>query len=228
MTGDFSQAVELSSAVLKTKGRIFPASTGNVQLEALMDDGSIVRGETRINASQRRVSELRLDPPYVQPLPEVLEAIRRADLITIGPGSLFTSLISPLLVPGIPAASAASSAVKVFICNLMTEANESVGLDAAGHLEAISRHAGRQLFDYAVVNTRPVSPDLAFEYVREGACQVDPSPTALRKMRVIPVLGDYLDEAGSARHATDRVAGQLLRLVRARTRLRGKVMVHVP
>jgi len=227
MTGDFSRAVELSSAVLKTKGSIFPASGANVALEALMDDGSIVRGETLITASKRRVRELRLVPPDVQPLPEALAAIQEADLITVGPGSLFTSLISPLLVPGIPAAIAASPAVKIFVCNLMTEANESVGLDAAGHLQAIYQHAGHVRFDYALVNTRPVSAELAAEYAKEGACQVDASVAALKKLGVVPVLDDFLEEAGAARHATARVAAELLRLARTKPRPRVKVSVHV-
>jgi uncharacterized cofD-like protein len=227
MTGDFAEAVELSSAVLKTKGRIFPASTANVTLEALMDDGSIVRGETSITASEKHVRELRLVPPNVQPLPEALEAIAHADLITIGPGSLFTSLISSLLVPGIPAAIAASPAVKIFVCNLMTEANESVGLDAAGHVAAVHHHAGQRLFDYALVNTCPVSPQLAAEYAKEGAGQVETSVGALKDLGVIPVLGDFLEEAGAARHATARVAAELLRLAKSRPQPRSKVIVHV-
>lgn len=227
MTGDFTRAVELSSAVLKTKGSIFPASQANVSLEALMDDGSIVRGETLITASERRVRELRLVPPNVEPLPEAMTAIEHADLITIGPGSLFTSLISPLLVPGIPEAIAASRAVKIFVCNLMTEANESVGLDAAGHVEAIYRHAGRPLFDYALVNTRPVSAELAAEYAKEGAGPVDASVAALKKLGVVPVLGDFLEEAGTARHATARVAAALVRLAKAGAKSRTRVKVSV-
>ena len=101
VTGDFSEAVRLSSEILLTRGRIYPATTTNVELEALMEDGTRVRGETKITASKGRIKELFLVPPDVQPLPQTLEAISRADLITIGPGSLFTSLIPNLLVGGI-------------------------------------------------------------------------------------------------------------------------------
>src|SRR5207244_9406989 len=94
----------------------------NVELEALMEDGTRVRGETNITASKGRIKELLLDPPDVEPLPQTLEAIARADLITIGPGSLFTSLIPNLLVHGIPHAIVNSSAVQVYVCNLMTQA----------------------------------------------------------------------------------------------------------
>src|SRR5213594_3567257 len=127
ITKDFGEAVRLSSEILLTRGHIYPATTANVELEALMEDGTRVRGETKITASKGRIKELFLDPPDVEPLPQTLEAIARADLITIGPGSLFTSLIPNLLVHGIPQAIVNSSAAKVYVCNLMTQANESLG-----------------------------------------------------------------------------------------------------
>src|ERR1035438_8715495 len=104
ITGDFAQAIQLSSKILATRGRIYPATTANTTLVASMDDGSLVRGETNITASRRRIVELTLDPPDPAPLPETMEAIKRADLITVGPGSLYTSLITNLLVEGIPSA----------------------------------------------------------------------------------------------------------------------------
>src|SRR5438874_12411336 len=116
-----------------------------------MEDGTRVRGETKITASKGRIKELFLDPPDVEPLPETLEAIAKADMITIGPGSLFTSLIPNLLVHGIPEAIAASRAIKVYICNLMTQANESLGLSASEHIRKLYEHAGVPILDYAVV-----------------------------------------------------------------------------
>jgi uncharacterized cofD-like protein len=104
ITGDFAHAVQLASKILATRGRIYPATTANTTLVARMDDGSLVRGETNITASRRRIFELTLDPPNPAPLPETLDAIHRANLITVGPGSLYTSLITNLLVDGIPAA----------------------------------------------------------------------------------------------------------------------------
>src|SRR5271167_4359895 len=104
ITKDFSEAVRLSSEILLTRGHIYPATTSNVELEALMEDGTRVRGETKITASKGRIKELFLVPPNVEPLPQTLHAIASADLITIGPGSLFTSLIPNLLVRGIPEA----------------------------------------------------------------------------------------------------------------------------
>ena len=212
MTGDFARAVELSSAILKTRGAIFPATTANVELAALMRDGSRVRGETSISSSVQRIQELHLVPPDAPPMPQTLQAIAEADLITIGPGSLFTSLIPNLLVHGIPEAIAGSRAVKVFVCNLMTEANESLGLSAAGHLRAIYDHAGRPIFDYALLNSKRLSPSLIAKYALEGASQILVDQPQIEALGVKPVLGDFLEESVVARHATDRVAAELIRL----------------
>ncbi len=214
ITSDFSEAVRLSSEILLTRGHIYPATTANIELEALMEDGSRVRGETKITASKGRIKELFLDPAQVEPLPETLEAIARAHLITIGPGSLFTSLIPNLLVRGIAQAIRNSGAVKVYVCNLMTQANESLGLTASDHIRALNRHAQvERLFDYALINRKPVSQNLKAKYALEGAAQIVSDLEAVEALGVIPVLGDYLEEAGVARHDTDRVAHDLLALV---------------
>src|SRR5436190_2574310 len=160
ITSDFAEAVRLSAEILLTRGHIFPATTSNIELEAVMEDGTRVRGETMITASKGRIKELVLVPPDVKPLPQTLEAIASADLITIGPGSLFTSLIPNLLVHGIAQAIVDSPATKVYVCNLMTQANESLGLTAADHIRALDQHAGGRIFDYALVNRTPASPDL--------------------------------------------------------------------
>ena len=212
LTGDFSEAVRLSSEILATRGHIYPATAANIELEALMDDGSRVSGETKITASNRRVEELFLVPPGPEPLPQTLEAIARADLITVGPGSLFTSLIPNFLVAGIPDAVRESPATKVYICNLMTQANESLGRTAADHIRALYDHAGYPLFDYALINRRPASDELQAKYAIEGASQIVADFDAIESLGVCPVLGDYLFEDGVARHDTDQVAKDLLDL----------------
>jgi uncharacterized cofD-like protein len=212
LTGDFSEAVRLSSEILLTRGHIYPATTSNIELEALMEDGSRVRGETKITASKGRIIELFLVPPDVEPMPQTLEAIASADQITIGPGSLFTSLIPNLLVRGIVQAIVDSPATKVYVCNLMTQANESLGLSAADHIRALNAHAHAQIFDYALINHTPVSDAMKGNYAREGACQIAPDTDAIEELGVIPVLGDYLEEAGVARHNTNRVARDLMKL----------------
>jgi uncharacterized cofD-like protein len=213
LTSDFSEAVRLSSEILLTRGHIYPVTTSNIELEALMEDGTRVRGETKITASKGRIRELVLVPPDVGPLPQTLEAIARADLISIGPGSLFTSLIPNLLVRGMAEAIVGSPATKVYICNLMTQANESLGLTAADHVRALNCHAQKQIFDYALINRTPASDELKAKYATEGACQIVNDLEAIEALGVIPVLGDYLEEAGVARHNTTRIAHDLLQIV---------------
>lgn len=219
ITKDFSQAVEASSAILATRGNIYPATTSNAQLYAIMDDGSIVRGETNITASDRRIVELKMTPANARPLPKTLEAIANADLITIGPGSLFTSLVPNLLVRDVAKAIANSRAVKVFVCNLMTQANESLGLTASDHIRALYKHARHEFFDYALVNSTPASPELATKYAEKRQSQIQPDVEQIKALGVKPVLGEYMTEEVHstegliARHNTYRVAKDLLHLM---------------
>jgi uncharacterized cofD-like protein len=212
ITGDFAQAIKLSSQVLATRGHIYPATNANVSLAARMDDGSLVSGETNITASRRRIVELMLEPADAEPLPETLEAIERADLITIGPGSLFTSLVTNLLVKGVSEALASSRAVRVYICNLMTQANESLNLTASQHIERIYEHAHRPIFDYALVNTAPVSQVLLDRYAGEGASPIVADVKAIEALGVRCIAGDFAAEGDVVRHAADRVAEAVLRL----------------
>jgi uncharacterized cofD-like protein len=212
ITGDFAQAIKLSSQVLATRGHIYPVTNANVSLAARMDDGSLVCGETNITASRQRIMELMLEPADAEPLPETLDAIERADLITVGPGSLFTSLITNLLVKGVSEALASSSAVRVYICNLMTQANESLNLTASQHIERIYEHARRPIFDYAMVNTAPVSQTLLDRYAGEGASPIVPDIEAIEALGVRCIAGDFAAEGDVLRHAADRVAEAALRL----------------
>jgi uncharacterized cofD-like protein len=217
VTGDFAEAVKLSSEILATRGHIYPATTANVELEAVMNDGSLVRGETSITASQKGITRLQMVPPDCSPMQETLDALAGADLITIGPGSLFTSLIPNVLVHGIPEAIAKSSALKVYVCNLMTQANESLGLSASDHIRAIYEHAGCKIFDVALVNSTPASPDLKAKYALEGASQMVAHEEKIKELGVQPIFGDYLfEEDGVARHAFHTIAGDLMRLASQR------------
>lgn len=214
ITGDFALAVQLASKILATRGRIYPATTANTTLVAEMDDGTFVRGETNITASHQRIVELRLDPPGPTPLPETTEAIQRADLITVGPGSLYTSLITNLLVKGIPAALAEARGLRVFVCNLMTQANESLGLTAAEHIEKIYDHTRAPIFDCALVNTAPFSPETLARYKAEGAAPIVADVERIQALGVRCIAGDFASEENVVRHAADRVAGALLSLGR--------------
>ena len=212
MTGDFAQAIKLASQVLAARGHIYPVTDANVSLAARMDDGSIVEGETEITASHKRIVELMLDPAEAQPLPETLEAIERADLITVGPGSLFTSVITNLLVQGIPEALASSKAVRVYICNLMTQANESINLSASQHIERIYEHTRQPVFDYALINTAPVSQAVLQRYAVEHAAPIEADIDRIEALGVRCMTGNFAAEGDVLRHAAAPVAQAVLRL----------------
>lgn len=215
VTGDFALAIQLASKILATRGSIYPATTANTTLVAQMDDGSVVRGETKISTSKRRIVELRLDPPDPVPLPETLHAIHQADLITVGPGSLYTSLITNLLVEGVSEALARARGPRVFICNLMTQANESLGLSASEHIERIYRHTRAPIFDYALVNTAPFSAVTLTRYAAEEASPIVADIERIEALGVKCIAGDFASEENVVRHATGRVADTLLQLGRS-------------
>jgi uncharacterized cofD-like protein len=212
ITGDFAHAIQLASKILATRGQIYPATTANATVVARMDDGSVVRGETNITASRRRIAELTLDPPDAAAVPETLEAIERADLITVGPGSLYTSLITNLLVQGIPTALATARGVRVYICNLMTQANESLGLTASEHIARIYEHTRAPIFDYAIVNTGPFSAQILASYAKENAAPIEADIDRIEALGVRCISGDFASEENVVRHNANRVTAALLEL----------------
>jgi len=215
ITGDFAEAVRQCSEILAISGHVYPATNSDVQVEAIMSDGNRVRGETHITASTGRIVEIQLVPAEARALPQTIEAIACADLITIGPGSLFTSLVPNLLVEGIPEALATSRASRVLICNLMTQANESIGLTASDHVRVLHRHARVEFIDYVMLNTKPASPELKARYAQQGCSQINADFEAREAFGLKVILGDYLEEVdGIARHDTERVASDLLRLAK--------------
>ena len=172
VTGDFTEAVRLSSEVLASKGHIFPATISDVRLVAELADGSVVRGETQISASLAPIHRLRLEPEQCLPLPEALQAIRAADVITVGPGSLYTSILPNLLVARVAAAIGESSATKIFICNLMTQPGETDNYTARQHLETVNSYAPEIRFDFVIVNDRRITNEQQQRYALEGAQQI--------------------------------------------------------
>ncbi len=218
ITGDFAHAIQLASKILSTRGQIYPATTANATVIARMDDGSMVRGETNITASRRRIEELMLDPPDAPAMPETLAAIERADLITVGPGSLYTSLITNLLVQGIPAALASATGTRVYVCNLMTQANESLGLTASEHIERIYEHTRAPIFDYAIVNTTPFSKQTLARYAEENASPIKADIDRIESLGVRCIIGDFASEESFVRHSSNRVTAELLALGNARGR----------
>ncbi len=172
VTGDFVEAVRLSSEVLASKGHIYPATITDVRLVAELEDGRTVHGETQITAARSPIRSLRLEPNHCEPLPDALAAIRAADLITIGPGSLYTSILPNLLVSQVADTIADSAATKIFVTNLMTQPGETDGFDAQQHLTAVREYAPQIRFDFILLNNRPISAEQTRLYSADGAYQV--------------------------------------------------------
>lgn len=220
ITGDFAEAVKQSSEVMASMGRIYPATKTNIALEAVLEDGTVVSGETNISRSRQRIVEIRLLPRHCRPLPETLEAIAQADLITLGPGSLFTSVVPNLLVRGIAAAIRKSMAVKACYVNLMWQPGETTEFRASDHLKVISQHARGKLLDYAVLNTGAIKPALRKRYARELAQPVENDMENICAMGVQVVTADLIAGADMARHDPQAVAQIAVRLAREGRRRR--------
>jgi uncharacterized cofD-like protein len=221
LTRDFAMAVRLSSEVLAIRGEIFPSTLADVRLKARLANGRTVSGEGAITRTRAPIRRLEIKPARSKPLPETITALEDADLILMGPGSLYTSLLPNLLVRGIPAAIARSRALKVYISNLMTQPGETRGMSAADHLEAIRAHAGRRLFDVIVLNTRELSTALRRRYAAERAEPVKLDLERIAGMKVKPVLADLLvEDRHVARHDSSRLAELVLKLAADRLRAR--------
>ena len=218
--GDFPDAVKVSSEVLKIAGRIYPSTAANVALEATLADGAKVVGETRISRSRQKILSVRLKPRQAKPLPAALTAIAEADVITMGPGSLFTSVIPNLLVEGIPAAIRRSPAVKIYFVNLMWQPGETTNFRASDHVRAIHKHAGGKLLDYAVINIRPITSAMKKRYARESALPVENDIDALFKMGLKVMAGNLAQTSDRVRHDSSATAAVAVKLAQEGRRRR--------
>ncbi len=219
--GEFPDAVRASSEVLNIGGRIFPSTDANVSLEAVLADGTRVAGETRISRSRKKIRSVHLRPRQARPLAATLRAIAAADVITLGPGSLFTSVIPNLLVEGIPAAIRHSPAVKACFINLMWQPGETVDFSASDHIRAIERHAGGTLLDYAVINTRPIPLAMKKRYARQAALPVENDCAVLSKMGLKVMSAELAQLTGVVRHDPAATAAVVVRLAQEGRKRRG-------
>jgi len=213
ITGDFAEAVRLSSEILASKGRIFPATTADVHIVAELEDGTDAHGETRISKAGPKIKRVRLEPSDCDPIPEAIDAIRSAGVITVGPGSLFTSILPPLLVKGVPEAIAESRAVKIFVNNLMTQPGETDGFSLARHLDVIREYAPAINFDFLLVNNRPISDRQRELYEFEGAEQIGVHGAIQDVVRIegtAVIYDNFLDGGDKVRHHPWRLARAIL------------------
>ena len=226
IAGDFDRAIKESSRVLAIKGRVLPSTLANVTLEATLADGSVVRGETTISQSRSPIESVRLIPDRCEPLDEAIEAILAADAIILGPGSLYTSVMPNLLVPGIAEAIEHSMAFKIYVCNIMTQPGETDRMSAADHVHALLEGTKRQVFDHVLVNVEQPHR-LVKRYELEGAFQVRPDVKAVTAMGVTPIFGQFISETELVRHDARKLAHSLMKLIFDRLEGRG-VPSNVP
>lgn len=211
--GDFESAIKETSRVLAVRGRVLPAVKEDVRLRAVLASGEVVEGESEIPHAGEHIERVELVPADVQPLQEALDAIREADAVVVGPGSLYTSVLPNLLVPGFAEALAQSPAKKVYICNVMTQPGETDTLSASQHVEVIQRHVGRQLFDYILVNAASLPPQALAQYQAQHSYPVRIDIEALHRLGLRVIARDFAHYATYARHDSRLIAEQIISLI---------------
>lgn len=225
ISGSFDEAVSKMSQVLAITGRVLPVTNADVVLEATFENGTRVQGESKISdfkkAQDCRIESVRLLPEHPQALPEAIRAIEEADLILLGPGSLYTSVIPNLLVDGISEAVCASKAMKIYICNIMTQDGETEGMTASDHVKALLRHSGPGLVDICLCNSAPVRPGLLERYKEEDAAPIVVDKEAIEALGVEvvtrPLASETLDYA---RHSFARLSAAVMELYEERASTR--------
>jgi len=217
VTNDFPRAVEIAARVVGARGTVLPATSELVTLVAEFEDGRVLSGETAIAAAGGRILKVGLIPDRPRCIPEVCEALVRADVIVAGPGSLFTSVLPPLLVPEVHTAIRASRATRILVANLMTEPGETDDYSVLEHVLTIERHLGAQLFDFVIYNTSPIPEHLAAEYATNGARPIltgNFELSALDKLGIQPIGVPLVSEspADKIRHHPERLAAAITAL----------------
>lgn len=196
ISGSFTEAVENMSKILAITGKVLPVTEEDIVLRATFDDGSVVVGETTITAakkeSQKNIQKMELVPGNPVPLSAAIEAIEEAEVIILGPGSLYTSVLPNLLVPGVADAIEQSSAVKLYVMNLMTQAGETEHCTAVDHLQILQRHTGKKLVEYCIYNTQPINHRLMERYAQDGCEQLLPQDEELQEAGVKGFGSDLL------------------------------------
>ncbi len=212
--GNYEQAIAATSKVLAIRGKVYPSTTQNVMLLGEMEDGTIVEGETQIAHHSLPIKQMYLRPENTRPLPEALEAIRLADAIIMGPGSVFTSIVPNFLVDGIADAVDKSKAVKIYVCNVMTQPGETDNFTASDHLRALAQHApGKRLFDYVLLNKEPPGTEVLERYEKYGQRFVTPDVDNIRALGYTPVAVNLISQTDIVRHDPARLTEAIYRII---------------
>lgn len=217
LTGDFKKAIEESSRVLAIRGRVVPSTLNKVSLVAEYKDGSSTEGEAEIPKKRRRIERVylkSLSQEEIAPTREAIEAIREAQIIVIGPGSLYTSILPNLVIKEIAQAIVESSALKIYICNVMTQPGETDGFSASEHVRVLAKHTHPRILEYCLVNTKLPPPDLLKRYAEEEAFPVEADTFQIRKMGYSVVEEDLLHTTDFIRHDPKKLAKIIIELFR--------------
>lgn len=213
--GDFDRAVAIASDVLTIRGQVMPSSLAHIGLRATFEDGSVVIGESEIVHAHKRIRKIELTQTDAEAYGPALEAIAEADLICLGPGSVYTSVVPPLLIPGVAQALAASEALKVYVCNVMTQPGESDAMTANEHVGAILDHVDPHAIDAVLVNTGVPSEAALARYRESGQILVEADVDRIRRRGVRTIVGNLVSETDVVRHDPAKVAARLLREIGA-------------
>lgn len=214
ITGDFVTGIKELSRVFAVRGRVLPAANQAIVLHAEMEDGTIVTGESQIPKADKKIKRVFIQPENVPPLEEAVEAIREADAIVIGPGSLYTSILPNMIVPEITKALIQSSAIKMFICNVMTQPGETDHYSAHDHLQAIYDHVGIQLFDYVIVNNGNIPEDVQVKYAEKGARPVRLDLDIITERGYKVIADELVMFKTYLRHDTSKLSKHIYHLVK--------------
>lgn len=216
ITGDFVTGIKELSRVLAVRGRVLPASDQAIELMAEMEDGSIVTGESQIVKTGKKIKRVFIDQTQARPLGEALSALREADAILLGPGSLYTSILPNLLVPGITEALIRSPALKIFVCNVMTQPGETDGFSVCDHLDVITEHTGHRMFDYVIVNNGQIPTDIAKLYIEQGAAEVTLDIDKVRRKGYKIIQDHFIQYETYLRHDSHKLSTHIYELIQER------------
>jgi uncharacterized cofD-like protein len=216
ITGDFVTAIKEMNRVFAVKGRVLPASNQAINLYAKMKDGHIVAGESKIPKATGRIEQVFIEPKEVTPLPESIQAIREADAIICGPGSLYTSVIPNLLVPGIVDEIVRSKAVKLFVCNVMTQPGETDEYKASDHMQAIYDHVDQHFFDYILVNNGKIPERVQSRYAEKGAQAVELDLENIMKYGCQVIADHFVSYQTYLRHDAEKLSHYIYQFAKER------------
>ncbi len=221
--GDMEAGLNATSQILKVRGRVVPSTLSDIQLRAHMYDGTVVAGESEIPKAHKRISKMMMMPPNAPATQGAIDAILKADVLILGPGSLYTSVIPNLLVDGIREAILRSKAVKIYICNVMTQPGETDGYGAYEHVQALINHMGEQFLDYVIVNKEKISEEKLAPYKLEGAIPITPDIEKIRNLGITVVPARLISNKDLVRHDPNKLARVIIALI-YRLRLFGRGM----